>query len=183
MLRFAWSLRWWLPLAPVLVVLGFLVHGGCSLLAIVARGGQVVDVSLFNFHYWDGPVQDDWATFLAPIAVWIWVAALGGLGLARMRATRWARLVLVLVQVLPAVTVSAGLAQAEVLRPQPSFNWVVHLHPIGPFAAVLAACALFGVSAWRHFRRVWGGLSAAEFALGWCASMALPWAVAWRLTS
>jgi hypothetical protein len=181
----------WVLALPPMVLVGELIHGGFELLAIVAQGGQAAGVGelgggriawLIDFRYWPGPSLDELVAYLAPFVAWVWIAALGSVLLARVRPSFPARLLLVLCGLMPTSAMSTALALGVASRGHPCLLAVGGEQPLIPVLIAALSFPLFAVTTWRHFRRLWGGLSALEFGTGYALMLAAPWLLlfTWR---
>ena len=174
----------WALLAPLLMVLGTVLHEGAHALMTLALGGTVEDVSVLpafgphglRFGWVDWSDLDASGSALALLAPFLaaHVHALAGtLVIPRVKAPL-GKLLFFTSVLLPLFDISMLHGGLFARRPSADLS---HFEDYALLFALIGWPTLFGlgVLAWRAFRSQWAGLERDQFALLLVMLLALPW--------
>lgn len=170
---------------PFILFAGTVVHLLLHVLAVVAEGGRITDLSPSLFgetSYWFSAIQfrgsvEHEAVAFAPTVGWLFSATFTAtVGMVLLRPEPFSRLAFLAGYLLPILDLS-GSAGGLFLRARES-DWFLAFHDhelmIAPIFAFGAA--LYGELGWQVFKRLWPDqLSSSEYTALYLLVMVVPW--------
>ncbi len=186
--RFLWTHLAYALLAPLLMIVGTVVHEGAHAAAGLALGGRILEVEvwpefgphgfrfghvLYDRHF--GELQ--WLATMAPAFVWSAIALGSLFWIARIERRWLAKVCFLFCFLLPLADISMQLAGLYCESPSSDYYKVLAGHELATGIAAAIYFGGFAAAGWKWlFRPIFGeALSAVEYGLALASLLLVPW--------
>ncbi len=182
MFRFAWSHKTFVLAAPLVIVLGTLIHELAHAAAVWIQGGVVTDIAILpswagswgHMSYLPDPRVEVWWVSMAPLFAWTGISLAAGLALPVWGRRRGARLLFLVFFVLPVMDVALSFAGLYAGAAGSDFHKALGGLEVELLPAVAAYFAVYAFWGWRLFRSIAPGeLGWLDFLAGYAGMMAV----------